>query len=205
MPISSTKEKAMPRPARLDPDSLLKHGILMIALGTAVCALGSVMAKPIREQTGYFSAALLLSAGLVAATLTPGLRGIQALPRRLAVAYVAVGLLMVCYVAGSAFRAGLLEMSLVGLLAAFLAAYWASRYITLASTFQPYSAKAIGLCALAAANSSLGIVLATQTGLSRLGIVTMAGCYVIALGVQTYLTAVLLHRELMREAAFDRR
>lgn len=190
----------MRRSVQLDTNCLLKHGILMIALGTGVCALGSIMARPIREHAGYLFAAILLVVGLAAALLTPGLRTVGApIPRRVTAAYIAVGLLMACYVAISAFQAGSLEMPLVGLLAAFLALFWASRFITLASTFHPYSPQAIGLCTLAAANSSLGVVLATRTGLSRMGIVTMTGCYVILLGVQVYLSAVVLYREVMHK------
>ena len=163
------------------------------------------MARPVREHAGYLIAALLLSAGLMAAILTPRLRAVRRLSRRVAAAYVAVGLLMVCYVAISTFQAGSLETTLVGLLAALLALYWASRFITLASTFPPRSPQAIGLCALAAANSSFGVILATRTGLSRLGIVTMAGCYVILLGVQVYLSAIVLYREVMHESVFERR
>lgn len=195
----------MPRTTRLDSDSLLKHGVLMIALGTAVSGLGSLMAKPIHEQLGYVLAAMLLAAGLLFALRTQGLWGMRGLPRRVITAYIAIGLLMVCYMAFSAIQEGSLEMPLVGLLAGLLALCWASRYLTLASSFQTYSPQAIGLCAVAAANSAFGVILATRTGLNKLGVVTMSGCYVIVLGLQVYMTAVLLHREVMRERAVEQR
>jgi hypothetical protein len=190
--------------ARLESDSLLKHGVLMIVLGTAICGLGSLMVRPIHEQLGYVGAAMLLSAELLISLLTMGLRGIGRLPRRVTTAYIAIGLLMVCYVAISAVQGGSFEMPLVGLLGGLVALYWASRYIALASSFPAYSPQAIGLCALAAANSSFGVILATRTGLGKMGVVTMAGCYLILLGVQIYLTAVVLHREGFRERAFER-
>ena len=195
----------MLRTTRPGSDSLLKHGVLMIALGTAVCGLGSLMAKPIHQQLGYVLAAIFLGAGLLFALLVPGHRVMRGLPRLVTAAYVAIGLLMVCYVAFSAIQGGSLEMPVVGLLAGLLALYWASRYITLACSFQAYSPQAIGLSALAAANSSFGVILATRIGLSKLGIVTLAGCYIIILGVQIYLTAVALHREVMREGTIERR
>lgn len=189
---------------RLDSDSLLKHGVLMIALGTATCALGSVMARPAHQQLGYVVAAMLLGAGLLFALLRLEFRGTRALPRRVTAAYIATGLLMVCYVAYSTVQGGLLDTPLVGLLAGLIGLYWSSRYMALASTFKALSPQAIGLCALAAANSSMGVILATRTGLSKLGVVTMAGCYVILLGVQVYLAAVVLYREVMRENVLER-
>ena len=194
----------MARMTTLDSDSLLKHGVTMIALGTAVSALGSLMARPIHEQLGYVLAAMLLGAGLLYALRTQGLRGMRELPRRLITAYIAIGLLMVCYMAASAIQGGSLEMRLVGLLAGLLALFWASRYLALATTLQALSPQAIGMCAVAAANSAFGVILATRTEPNRLGVVSMAGCYVILLGLQVYMTAVLLHREVMRERAVER-
>ncbi len=189
---------------RVISDSLLKHGALMIVLGTGVCALGSLMAKPVHEQVGYVSAAVFLTAGLVIALLSPGLRSLSALPRLLANTYAAIASLMVCYLAVQGYRVGSFELPMVGLITALLALCWGFRYISLACTFPSYSPQAYGLCALAAADSSFGVILASRTGLGKLGIVTMAGCYVIALGIQVYLTAVLLHRGVARARAFER-
>jgi hypothetical protein len=194
----------MPRTTKFDTDSLLKHGVLMIALGTVVSALGSVMAAPIHEQLGFVLAAMLLGAGLLVALLTMGFRGMRALPRPVTAAYMAAGLLMVCYAAYSAIQGESLEIPLVGLLAGLIGLHWASSFLALASTYKGFSPQAIGLCALAAANSSLGVILATRIGISKLGAVTMAGCYVIFLGVQVYLAAVVLYREVMREGVFER-
>jgi len=177
----------------------------MIALGTSVCALGSLMVRPAHEQLGYVFAAMILGAGLLTALLSPGIRGMRILSRGVTAAFIAIGLLMVCYATFSTIQGGSQEMPLVGLLACLLGLYWASRYIAFASAFSARSPQAIGLCALAAANSSLGVILATRTGVSKLGVVTMAGCYVIVLGVQVYLAAVVLYREFMRESMLGRR
>ena len=195
----------MLRPTKRESDSLLKNGVLMIVLGTAVSALATLMAKPTNEHLGYVSAAMFLSLGLLIALVTQGLRNFGALPRPVTVAYVAIGVLIACYVLFSGIQRGSLEMPLVGVIAGVLSLYWASRYITLASGFRAHSPQAIGLCALAAANSSFGVSLATETRLSKLGIVALAGYDVILLGVQVYLIALFLHRSVMRERAFERR
>ena len=86
-------DRQMKRLANVESDSLLKHGVVMIVLGTAVCALGSLMAKPIHEELGYVVAGTAIGAYLLIALLSSGLRA----SRRIATAYIAVGSVMVCY------------------------------------------------------------------------------------------------------------
>src|SRR5437660_12578393 len=169
----------------------------MIALGTAVCATGSLMARPIRAPLGYIVAAALIGVCLLMSYVCFGVRHKRAMPWRVIAAYIAVGSLMVCYTVFSAIYWGWLEAPVVGLFAGLLALLWAGWFVALAFTFPPASPQAIGLCALAAANSSFGFILASRTGLTRLTAVTAAGCYTILLGVEIYLTAVMLHREVM--------
>ena len=195
----------MPPTTMLDSDSLLEHGVLMIGVGALVCASGSMMAAPVYEQLGYILAATFLGAGLLVSFLTMGFREMRALPRPVAAAYIAIGMLMVCYGIYSAMQGGSPQIPLVGLLAGLIGLNWVSRCIALASTFKAFSSQAIGRYALAAANSSLGVILATRIGTTRLGAVMMAGCYVILVGVQVYLAAVVLYREVMRENAVERK
>jgi uncharacterized membrane protein HdeD (DUF308 family) len=65
----------------------------------------------------------------------------------------------------------------------------------LAFQFQSNSIKQLTLAALGATTSSLGIILATRPGLSKLSSVTVVGCYMIILGLQLYLTSAFLYRE----------
>jgi len=156
------------------------------------------MAKPIHQDLGYIIAALIIGGYLLIALLSAGLRP----PRRIATAYIGVGLIMVSYALVSAIQSKPLE--LVGLLAGLLSLFWGAWYLSIAFTFLPTSPQAVGLCALAAANSSLGVILGTRTEVSKLSTVTVCGCYTILLGIQIYLTAAMLHRELMREKVPDR-
>lgn len=194
----------MMRSAHPSSDSLLKHSVLMIASGTAVCATGSLMAKPVRMELGYSVAGAFIAACLLIALASFGIRHKKAIPVGVLAAYIAMGALMVSYTAFSAIYLGWPETSVVGLFAGLLAMLWAAWFVTVAFNFPPRSPQGIGLCALAAANSSFGLILCTRTGLTRFSVVTAAGCYTILLGVQVYMAAVLLHRELARERAFDR-
>jgi hypothetical protein len=190
--------------AQVESDSLLKHGILMITLGTAVCALGSVMAKPIHQGLGYLIAATAIGTCLLIALLSTGLWRRPESSRRIATAYIAVGSAMACYAIFMEIQLNSPDIAVVSLLAGLLGLFWGSWYLTTAFTFPPSSSQAMGLSIVAAANSSFGVILGTRTELSKLTTVTVSGCYVILLGVQIYLTAVMFHREMVREKVFDR-
>lgn len=183
---------------------LLGHGILLICLGTAVCALGSLMAKPVRAQLGYVIACAAIATYLLVVLAVFGRQETKAIPQRIFTVFLAVGSVMVCFMALSAIQTGLFDIPVVGVLSCLLGLFWSSWYISLALKFPSRSPQAVGLCSLAAANSSLGIILATRTGSGKLSVVVAAGCYIIVLGVQVYLSAALLYRELVRAKVFDR-
>jgi hypothetical protein len=175
----------------------------MICTGTAVCALGSLMARPAHQQSGYLVAALLIAGCLLIALLSPR-RDTRALSRPMTVAYVAVSSAMVCYMAVSTLLSGSKAIPAVGILAGLLGLFWSAWFMTLAFGFQARTPQAAGLCGLATANSLFSFMLGTRTEPGNLGIVALSGCYVIILGVQIYLTAAMLHREVIRAKAFHR-
>jgi hypothetical protein len=164
------------------------------------------MVKPAYEQTGYLITSLVIGACLLVALLSPRLAAKQGLSRSrsIAITYIAVSSMMVCYVAVSTLQSGSRELPVVSTLAGLLGLFWAARFVTLAFKFQPRTPQALGLCALAAANSSFAIMLGLRVEPGKIGNVVLAGCYVIILGVQIYLTAVMLHRELILKRAFNR-
>jgi hypothetical protein len=195
----------MPRTEQLDSDSLLRHGITMICAGTIVCALGSLMVKPAYEQTGYLITSLVIAACLLVALLSPRLAAKQGLSRSrsIAITYIAVSSMMVCYVAVSTLQAGSRELPAVSTLAGLLGLFWAAWFMTLAFKFHPRSPQAFGLCALAAGNSSFALMLGLRIEPGKIGNVVLAGCYVIILGVQIYSAAAMLHRQLILKGAFN--
>jgi hypothetical protein len=185
--------------------SLTKHGVLMIGLGTAVCALGSLMATPIYEQIGYVVAAALTALCLLVACVPLGMRENRTRPQRLITGYLIAGASsIVCCLMFWLIQSASVDLRVLGILAGLLGLFWGSWYVRLAFQFQSNSIKALILCTLAATTSSLGIMLATRTGLSRLITVTMVGCYMIMLGIQIYLTAAFLHREYARAQVLER-
>ena len=193
----------MTRLAHVESDSFLKHGILMIALGTAVCGLGSVMAKPIHQGLGYLIAATGIGTYLLIASLSARRWRKPEFSRRLAITYIAAGSAMVCYAIFIPIQSNSRDIPVVSLLAGLLGLFWGYRYLTIAFTFLPTSPQAMGLCALAAANSSCGAILGTQAELSKLTTVTVSGCYAILLGVQIYITAAMFLREPTHEKVLD--
>jgi hypothetical protein len=189
----------------LQSKSLTKNGVLMIGLGTALCALGSLMAKPINEQLGYLLAEVLTALCLVLVCVTAGIRENDALPRRLGAVYLAAGAAsIVCCFALWLVQSASVDLRLLGILAGLHGLVWGAWYLKLAFHFQANSAKQLTLVAAAATTSSLGIILATRSGLSKLTSVTAAGCYMIVLGMQLYLTSAFLYREYARATADSR-
>lgn len=178
---------------------LTKHGILTIVLGTLVCALGSLMARPVNEQLGYILASAVTAICLAIAFVSFGIRQARPVPQRLIRSYFAAGIAsMVCCMAFWLIQPGSIDIRVVGVIAGLLGLFWGSCYMRLAFYFQPKSYQARTMSILAAMTSCFGIIIATHTGLSKLGAVTADGCYMIMLGVQVYLTAAFLHREAAR-------
>jgi hypothetical protein len=184
---------------------LTKQGVLMIALGTLVCALGSLMARPVREQVGYILAAVLTAVCLLIAFRSMGILKTRAMPQNLMRIYLAGGILsIVCCMVFWLVQPGNLDIRALGILAALLGLFWSSCYMRLAFQYSANPIQSGMFSILAAITSSFGIILATRSGLSRLGVVTADGCYMILLGVQVYLTAVFLHREVARTQTLGR-
>ena len=184
---------------------LTKHGVLMIAFGTALCALGSLMVRPVREQIGYAVAAALTALCLLTAWLSLGIRRKGPVAHRLSPFYVLGGAAsIVCSLIFWLVQSASIDLRVVGILAGLVGLLWASCYMRLAYQFQSSTIKAAILCGLAATTSSIGIIVATRSGLSKLSSVTAVGCYLIVLGAQIYLTAAFLHREHLRALILER-
>jgi hypothetical protein len=176
--------------------SLTKNGVLLIGLGTALCALGSLMAKPINERPGYALAEVLAALCLLIVGVSVGLRENPMLPGRPGTVYLAAGASsLVCCLIFWLIQSASVDLRLLGILAGLHGLFWGTWYMRLAFQFQSNSIKQLTLAALAATTSSLGIILATRPGLSKLGSVTAVGCYMIILGLQLYLTSAFLYRE----------
>lgn len=185
--------------------SLTKNGVLMIGLGTALCALGSLMARPMNEQLGYLLAEALTALCLLLVCVSVGTRENQAQSQRLSTVYLAAGAASIaCCLVFWLVQSASVDLRLLGILAGLHGLVWGGWYLKLAFQFQPNSIKQLMVVATAATTSSLGIILATRPGLSKLGSVTVVGCYMIVLGMQLYLTSAFLYREYARATVHSR-
>src|SRR5215472_10636547 len=134
---------------------LTKHGILIISLGTLVCALGSLMARPVHEQLGYILAAGVTGVCLLVAFLSFGVRRTGPVPQRLVVAYFGAGIASIaCCVTFWLIQPWSIDLRVIGILAGLLGLFWGSCYMRLAFYFQPKSIQAGTLSILAAITSS---------------------------------------------------
>lgn len=185
--------------------SLTKNGILMIGLGTTICALGSLMAKPANEQLGYVLAEVLAALCLLLVGVTVGIRENPMLPQRPSTVYLAAGASsIVCCLIFWRIQSASADLRLLGILAGLHGLFWGAWYLRLAFHFQSNSIRQITLAATAATTSSLGIILATRPGLGELDSVTAVGCYMILLGMQLYLTSAFLYREYAKATVLSR-
>jgi uncharacterized membrane protein HdeD (DUF308 family) len=175
---------------------LTKNGVLLIGLGTAMCALGSFMTKPTHEQSGYVLAEVLAVLCLLIVGVSVGIGENPMLPRRPGTVYLTAGAAsLVCCLIFWLLQSASIDLRLLGIVAGLHGLFWGTWYMRLAFQFQSNSIKQLTLAALAATTSSLGIILATRPGLSKLSSVTVVGCYMIILGLQLYLTSAFLYRE----------
>jgi hypothetical protein len=185
--------------------SLTKNGVLMIGLGTMLCALGSLMAKPMNEQLGYLLAEVLIALCFLLVCVSVWIRANKALPQRLRAIYLAAGTAsIVCCLVFWLIQSASADLRLLGILAGLHGLVWGAWYLRLAFQFRSDSIKQLMMVGTAATTSSLGIILATRSGLSKLSSVTAVGCYMIILGLQLYLTSAFLYREYARATVHSR-
>jgi hypothetical protein len=175
---------------------LIGHGILMLCLGMALFSLGSVMTNPALDESGYTISLLMVASSLLVAGASWGLLPNRARPHRPIAIYLMVGALSVaCWFIFWMIQAAPADIRFLDYLAGLQGLFWGMWYIRLAFHLQDNPRKAALLSVLAATTTFLGIVLATQSQLSKLGAVTEVACYAIFIGVQILLTAAYLYRE----------
>jgi hypothetical protein len=154
------------------------------------------MTRPAGEELGYLLAEVFTGFCLLGASVFLGvMRAKTESPRNAAIYLFAwtasIVLWFVCWLFQPATQDFPLLLSLAGLHGLF----WGLWCVGLALNFRSLKVRAFILCTSGGVTCSLGIILATRSGISRLSAVTAAACYLLFLGTQTIFTAVLLHRE----------
>jgi hypothetical protein len=175
---------------------LMGPGVLMLCLGTALYSLASLMTNPMLDELGYTMAVALTALCLLITGVYLGVRANRARHFRQVAIYLLVGEFSIaCWVIFWLIQSAPLDIRLLVLLAGLHGLFWGLWYVRLAFHFQAYRRKSVVLFVLAGTTSSLGIILATQSPLSKISAVTAVACYAMFLGVQILLTSVFLYRD----------
>src|ERR1017187_7206134 len=181
----------MTQTAKVSRQYLLGQGLLMLSLGTALFVMGSIMANPTFEGSGYLIAVLLVASCLVLNGIYHGVLASRVRPRLPIRIYLAAcALSIACWLIFWLMQSAPMDISLLAILAAAQGLFWSMWYMRLAFRFQANYKKALLLSILAGTTTFLGILLATQSHMSKISSVTEVACYTALIGAQVLLTAV---------------
>jgi hypothetical protein len=173
--------------------SLIAYGVLSVVLGMALFAIGSVMTDPTYEQVGYLvSEVFTLLCLLISAVFTFMMRSNKTCPRGFTVYGLALAVSVLCWLGlwirqpfNDSDRILLSLVALHGLL-------WGARCVTMSAQSELSSGRSIALVLAGATACAAGIMLATQSGTTRLAAVTAAACYMLCLGLQLFVVFFLI-------------
>jgi hypothetical protein len=175
---------------------LIGHAGLMLALGMALFSLGSLMTAPVHRDLSYAVAVVLTSLCLLATGAYLGVLTFRERHRRLLTAYVLAGALSVsCWLIVWLVQSAPSDLRLLAMLAGLHGLVWGLWYVRLAFHFPASPRKMVPLCVLAAALTAIGVVIATQSELTRLNATTAVACYSAFIGSQILLTTLYLNRD----------
>ena len=175
---------------------LIGHGVFMVSLGIALNVFGFFMADPYLSALGYTMAVVLTVLGLLIPGVYLGVLENREGHRRPAKIYLLVGTFSIaCWLIFWLIQSAPTDLRLLELLAGLHGLFWGLWYVRLALHFNTYARQAVVLSVLAAATSSIGLILATQSQMTQLGAVTAVACYMTFIGMQILFTAVYLHRK----------
>jgi hypothetical protein len=191
--------------SKVGSPSLVAYGVLTICLGMALSASGTFMTNPMREELGYLLAEVFTGLCLVIASVFVGVMRARIHSTRNVAIYLlawtfSVACWFVCWIIQPSTEDFPLLLSLAGLHGLF----WGLWCVGLAMDFRSLRSRAAILCLFGGTTCSVGIILATRSGIGRLSAVTAASCYMLFLGIQTLVTAALLHRQFDRQRIFVR-
>jgi len=185
--------------------SLVTYGVLTICLGMALSASGTFMTNPMREELGYLLAEVFTGLCLVIASVFVGvLRARIHSTRNVAIYLLAWTFSVVCWFVCWILQSSTEDFSLLLSLAGLHGLFWGLWCVGLAMDFRSLRSRAAILCLFGGTTCSIGIILATRSGVGKLSAVTAASCYMLFLGIQTLITAGLLHRQFEKKGELVR-
>lgn len=174
---------------------LMGQGVVTLAVGMALCSVGSFMTNPKAGSLGYIVAVSLTAVSLLGQALIAysGLLANRVWRHRELYIYFWVGIFsVVCWLVFWLHR--LAPLDVLVLLAGLYGLLWSILYVGFTFHLQASPRKAGILCVLAATTSVIGILLSTQSNLSDGSAVTAVACYLTWIGIQALLTALYLYR-----------
>lgn len=179
--------------------SLVAYGVVVVCLGMILSVCGTFMTHPMGEELGYVLAEAFTGFCLFGASVFMGVIRAKTESTHNVVVYLlawtaSIVLWLVCWLFQPSTQDFPLLLSLAGLHGLF----WGLWCVGLALNFRSLKARAFILCSIGGITCSLGIILATRSGISRLSAVTAAACYMLFVGAQAIFAAVLLHRDFER-------
>ena len=186
----------MSQTSKVGRQYLFGQGLLMLCLGTALFVISSIMANPAFEVSGYVIAVLLVASCLLLNGVYHGVLASRVRPRLpIRIYLIACALSIACWLTFWLIESAPMEISLLAILAGTQGLFWSMWYMRLAFRLQANFKKAVLLSILAASTSFLGIILATQSHLSKISSVTGVACYTAFIGAQVLLTSIYVFRE----------
>ena len=153
------------------------------------------MTNPMKEELGYLLAEVFTGFCLLIASVSLGvMRARTESTRNVAVYLLAWTASIVCWFVCWLLQPSSEDFPLLLSLAGLHGLFWGLWCVALALNLRASAARAVVLCVFGGTTCSLGIILATRSGISRLSAVTAAACYLLFLGTQTLFAAAVVHR-----------
>lgn len=176
--------------------SLIAYGTLTVLLSMALFVIGSIMTNPLYEELGYLMSevftllCLLLASGYTFLTMSDRGSPHQSQTFGLAL-FASVLCWLVLWIQQPLSDSDRVLLSLVALHGLF----WGARCVAISQQSGALSPRSITCLLIGAAACSAGIILATQSAITKLVAVTTAGCYMLCLGLQLFVVSLLLNRQ----------
>jgi hypothetical protein len=169
----------------------------------SVC--GTLMTHPIGEELGYLLAEVFTGFCLIVASIFLGvMRARNESARNVAIYLLAWTASIALWFVSWLFQPSTEDFPLLLSFAGLHGLFWSLWCVSLALNFRLLKLRALILCLFGGTTCSVGIILATRSGIGRLSAVTAAACYMLFLGTQTLFTAILLHREFEKQKVVAR-
>ena len=192
------KMEWMARTWTVGRQSLMGHGVFMLGFGIALTCLASLMTNPELSRFGYSAAVVMTAVCLLFASLIVYLGGLANSAHQtpqMRIYLLGGGGTLAGWLIVWLLRSAPGDIPLLAVMAVFYGLFWGLWLIRLAFHFHAYRGKAATLSVLAALTSTLGIILATQPGMSEITAVTAVACYMTYIGILILLTTLLVYRD----------